>query len=142
MAMKITLDPTTMMRRRLLAEALTGAGYPTAEATLATKATRGGGPPFQLYGRIPLYSWGASLQWAQSRLSRVMCSTSELDVAKPRIKRASDIGDGDTAAAEMQRQALRADQDAHIDAPEPVVPEERQSFQGSPSAGHGGSHDR
>jgi hypothetical protein len=108
--MKITLDPTTMMRRRLLAEALTEAGYPTAEATLATKATRGGGPPFRLYGRIPLYTWGPSLQWAQSRLSAPMRSTSEAEWAKQPagICRACDPGTADSNIA-----APMADQGEH-----------------------------
>jgi hypothetical protein len=61
------------------AQALTEAGFPTAPATLATKATRGGGPPFRLYGRIPLYRWGDALEWAQNRLSKPRWSTSEGD---------------------------------------------------------------
>jgi len=68
-----------LLRRRAVAEALTEAGYPTAPGTLATKATRGGGPPFRLYGRIPLYRWGDALSWARSRLSRPVSSTAEFD---------------------------------------------------------------
>jgi hypothetical protein len=74
-------DPNELLRRKALAEALTEAGFPTASATLATKATRGGGPPFRLYGRIPLYRWGDALEWAESRLSKPRWSTSEGDVA-------------------------------------------------------------
>ena len=65
----------------LMAEALTEAGYPTAEATLATLACRGGGPKFRKYGRYPVYHWGDALEWARSRLSRPVTSTSELDAA-------------------------------------------------------------
>jgi len=72
-------DPDDLLRRHALAQALTEAGFPTAPATLATKATRGGGPPFRLYGRIPLYRWGDALAWAQSRLSAPRQSTSEGD---------------------------------------------------------------
>jgi hypothetical protein len=71
------LSPDTLLRRAELADALTRVGYPTATATLATKAVRGGGPPFQYYGRIPLYTWGGGLAWAQSRLSPTVASTSE-----------------------------------------------------------------
>jgi hypothetical protein len=72
-------DPDALLRRRQTAEALTAAGFKTAETTLATKATRGGGPPYRLYGKIALYRWGDALSWAQSRLSAPRCSTSEAD---------------------------------------------------------------
>ena len=75
-------DSDDLLRRHALAQALTEAGFPTAPATLATKATRGGGPPFRLYGRIPLYRWGDALAWAESRLSAPRQSTSEGD-ARP-----------------------------------------------------------
>jgi hypothetical protein len=63
--------------RRELSAALTEAGLRISEATLATKAVRGGGPPYQLFGRKPLYRWGTSLKWALSRLSRPVTNTSE-----------------------------------------------------------------
>lgn len=80
MAALIPEDPNTLLRRRATAEALTALGFPTAEATLATKVTRGGGPPFRSFGRIPLYRWGDALSWAQSRLSPPRRSTSEADL--------------------------------------------------------------
>jgi hypothetical protein len=67
----------SLLTRKQNAEALSDAGYPTSEATLATMATRGGGPAYQLYGRKPLYRWGTSLEWAKSRLSKPVRSTSE-----------------------------------------------------------------
>jgi hypothetical protein len=75
-------DPDTKLRRRVTAEALTAKGYPTSEKTLATKATRGGGPPYQLFGRIPLYRWGDALAWAESKLSTPRRSTSEADAQR------------------------------------------------------------
>jgi hypothetical protein len=72
-------DPNKLMRRQPFAQALTEEGYPTSPATLATMATRGGGPPYELYGRIPLYRWGPGLKWAESRLSAPRRSTSEAD---------------------------------------------------------------
>jgi hypothetical protein len=77
-------DPNALLRRKATAEALTAAGFPVAEATLATKASRGGGPPFRRFGRIPLYRWGDSLDWAISRLGPRVRSTAELDGAQGR----------------------------------------------------------
>jgi len=73
------LRPTTKLRRRQAAEALATSGFPCTESGLATLATRGGGPPFQRFGRIPLYEWGALLDWAQKRLTKPVTSTSELE---------------------------------------------------------------
>jgi hypothetical protein len=71
--------PETLLRRKETAEGLTAHGFPVAATTLATQATRGGGPPYQLFGRIPLYRWGDALAWAQSRLTPPQHSTSETD---------------------------------------------------------------
>lgn len=68
-----------LLRRDQTAEALTEAGYPTAPATLATKASRGGGPPYRTFGRWPLYRWGDALAWAEARLSPPRRSTSDED---------------------------------------------------------------
>lgn len=78
---KIPENLDAMLTRRVTAEALTEAGYPTAESTLATMATRGGGPLYQLYGRKPLYRWADALEWAQARLSKPIRSTSEQEAA-------------------------------------------------------------
>ena len=74
-------DPGALLSRRAAAEALTSAGYPTAVATLATRASRGGGPVYRRYGARVVYRWGDLLTWAQSRLSAPMRSTSEADAA-------------------------------------------------------------
>jgi hypothetical protein len=73
--------PDALLRRRDAAAVLTAAGYPVARATLATRAVRGGGPPFRRFGRVPLYRWADLIDWAQSRLSAPMRSTSEADAA-------------------------------------------------------------
>jgi hypothetical protein len=75
-------DPDAQFTREQLANELTKAGYPTTKATLATKASRGGGPPFRKWGQRPVYRWGDALAWAQSRLGPVVTSTSELDTAR------------------------------------------------------------
>lgn len=71
-------SPDALLRRAQTADALTEAGYPTANSTLATLATRGGGPEFRKFGKYPMYKWADSLAWAQSRLGPVVRSTSEL----------------------------------------------------------------
>jgi hypothetical protein len=81
-AMESIIFPTdleTKLTRKAAAEVLTAAGYPTSRHILATKASRGGGPLFQRFGRVPLYRWGDCLDWAHSKLSAPMHSTSEAD---------------------------------------------------------------
>jgi hypothetical protein len=80
MANPVPTDPNALLRRTALAAALTESGYPIAPATLATMATRGGGPPFQLFGRIPIYRWGVGLAWAQGRCTEPRSSSSEADI--------------------------------------------------------------
>lgn len=76
----IPIDPNALLTRELTAEALTAGGYITSPKTLATKATRGGGPPYRLFGARALYRWGDALEWAESRLGPLRGSTSEQDV--------------------------------------------------------------
>jgi hypothetical protein len=75
-------NPDALLRRDAVAAALTAAGLPVKSKTLATKATRGGGPPYQLFGRWPLYRWGDALAWAEARLSPPRRSTSEADAQR------------------------------------------------------------
>jgi hypothetical protein len=70
-------DPGALLTRQQAAAALTEAGFPTAPSTLATKATRGGGPPFSKYGPKTIYTWGLTLSLAQDRLTPPVSSTSE-----------------------------------------------------------------
>jgi hypothetical protein len=98
-AVAIPSARNTRLRRRALARALSAAGFPMTEATLATRAVRGGGPPFQRWGRIPIYTWGTSLDWAESRLSAPVGSTSEADAAMPRVGATQHSG-GDLSRTE------------------------------------------
>jgi hypothetical protein len=62
-------DSDAMLTRRAAAAFLRGRGFPVAEATLATKATRGGGPPYSLWSGRALYRAGDLLDWARASLS-------------------------------------------------------------------------
>ena len=74
-------SPETKLRRADTAKSLTEAGYPITASTLATMATRGGGPPYEKWGPFPIYTWGATINWAKGRLSAPQRSTSETDRA-------------------------------------------------------------
>jgi hypothetical protein len=74
-------DPDARLTRDAAAEALTKAGFPVRKATLATLATRGGGPPYQKFGTRPIYRWADLVTWANARLGPVVRSTSEADAA-------------------------------------------------------------
>jgi hypothetical protein len=86
MRFQIPTDPDTLLSRAQTAAALTNSGFPIAEATLATRATRGGGPPYQLFGPRVLYRWGEALSWARSRLTAPRRSTSEGDALEGHAK--------------------------------------------------------
>jgi hypothetical protein len=68
-----------LLKREAAAAALTAAGYPVSPRTLATKATRGGGPPYSLFSGRALYRWGDALDWARSLTTPPRRSTSEAD---------------------------------------------------------------
>jgi hypothetical protein len=54
----IPQDRNTLLTRDATAAALTESGYPTSPKTLATKASRGGGPSFRHFGPV-FFSAGA-----------------------------------------------------------------------------------
>jgi len=72
------IDPEMLLTREQAANMLTAAGYPVRPATLATMATRGGGPSYHRFGNKPLYRWGVALDWAKSRLGPLQHNTSEV----------------------------------------------------------------
>jgi len=53
-------------------------GYPCSKRTLAKYAVVGGGPRFQKASRFPLYHPDELDMWVNSKLSRLVNSTSEL----------------------------------------------------------------
>ena len=74
--------PDSRLTREQTAATLTSAGFPIRPKTLATKATRGGGPPYNLFSGRALYVWGEALAWAQGATSAPRQSTSQLSPAK------------------------------------------------------------
>jgi hypothetical protein len=79
MAPPVPENPDARLTRDQVAASLTAAGFPVRPKTLATQATRGGGPPFRRFGSRPLYRWADALAWAEARLSQPIGSTSESD---------------------------------------------------------------
>lgn len=77
----IPQNSDALLTRPQTGAALREAGFPIADKSLATRASRGGGPPYRRFGARVLYRWGDALDWAQSRLSPPIGSTSELDAA-------------------------------------------------------------
>jgi hypothetical protein len=63
-----SIPAETLLPRRQAAKALTDRGIPISAKTLSTKACRGGGPPYQLFGKIALYRWGDLALWALAKM--------------------------------------------------------------------------
>jgi hypothetical protein len=74
-----SVSPSSLLRRTPCAAALTEAGFPISPKTLATMATRGGGPPYHKFGRTVLYWWPDTLAWAEARLTPARHSSSEAE---------------------------------------------------------------
>ena len=100
-------NPDALLTREQTSEALKEAGYPVEPSTLATKASRGGGPEFQKFGVRVLYRWGDVLAWAQSRLSAPRRNTSEAD-AIDKASHAESAPPGSAAMRSMKPHARRA----------------------------------
>ena len=75
----IPTNPDALLTRNRTSQALKEAGYPVEPSTLATKASRGGGPEYEKFGPRVLYRWGKALTWAQSKLTAPRRNTSEGD---------------------------------------------------------------
>ncbi len=73
--------PDAMFTRDKGAVALSNLGYPVTKATLATLATRGGGPVYRRFGKRALYRWSDLVGWAEARCGAAVRSSSELDAA-------------------------------------------------------------
>jgi hypothetical protein len=85
------IDPDALLTRRDAAEALTARGFRVSERTLATKVTRGGGPPYRRFGPRVIYTWSDLLAWAEGRLSAPRRSTAEADCTARRLAPAAAV---------------------------------------------------
>lgn len=76
-----SIPPDARLTRERVAAALTAAGYLISPRTLATKASRGGGPPYASFNSRALYRWADALAWAEANTSRPTSNTSERNAA-------------------------------------------------------------
>jgi hypothetical protein len=102
-----TGDADPMLPRREAASFLRKRGFQVAEASLATWASRGGGPRYYKFGPKAIYKPSDLLDWAEAKLSAPRCSTAEADCAEqsaPRslaaVRRAHPDALGDEGAAD------------------------------------------
>ncbi|MHB8528432.1 MAG: hypothetical protein ACYC8V_02845 [Caulobacteraceae bacterium] len=75
------LSPEALLTRDKAASVLSDLGYPLAKKTLATMASRGGGPLYRRFGKRVLYRLRDLTDWAEARCSAPRRSTSEADAA-------------------------------------------------------------
>jgi hypothetical protein len=61
------LTSDTWLDRAEGSAALRAAGFDISPTTLASKATRGGGPPYRVFMGVAKSRWGDLLAWAESR---------------------------------------------------------------------------
>jgi hypothetical protein len=76
----LTLDSIpaeTFLTRLKVAQAQNACGVPCSPKTLASDASRGGGPPYHRFGRIVLYRWGDVVHWAVAKLGAPAATSSE-----------------------------------------------------------------
>ena len=78
--LRLKINPYTLSGRKQLSEALTARGFPIAEATLASMASRGGGPRFSKFSLNVFCTDGATHWYAGKRSAEVspVENTSEL----------------------------------------------------------------
>jgi hypothetical protein len=72
-----SVDPRTFLTRYQVADTLEACGIPLSYDTLATKATRGGGPPFRIFGKSAVYQWADVVAWVKETIGEPARTTSE-----------------------------------------------------------------
>ena len=137
-----------LLTRVACAAALTEAGFPTSSETLATKASRGGGPPYHKFGPRALYRWGSSLDWACSKLGPPVRTTSELDIASqhnlivadrvPNIRDPIPLYQHSTAMVNVVNHAEQAAKQGAAGFSTTTAPEEDATKAGSVGGGEAG----
>lgn len=73
------IDPERYYDRTAAAEAANAEGLPLSPKSLATMATRGGGPKMSHFGRRVVYYGSDLIAWIETRLSASIGSSSEAD---------------------------------------------------------------
>jgi hypothetical protein len=81
-SLSIPENPDVLLGREAAAGALTAAGYQTSPLTLATKATRGNGPPYRRFGKRVIYRWGDLIAWAEANTGPFRHNSSGLVVER------------------------------------------------------------
>ena len=95
---KLLKTPRFMNRKQAANYLLTKWNIRMTEATLAKKATQGGGPPYQRDGRFPNYSDVGLDAFARDRLGEEVASTAAYRVAPAAAKKAAPQRARTTAA--------------------------------------------
>jgi hypothetical protein len=72
-----SIDPRAFFTRYQLPGTLEACGVPMSYDTLATKATRGGGPPFRIFGKSAVYQWADVVAWVLETMGEPARTTSE-----------------------------------------------------------------
>lgn len=78
-----SIPANVWLTREEAALVLRALGYPVASTSLATMATRGGGPMYRRFGLRCLYRRSDLERWARAKLSKPRRSASEGDAADP-----------------------------------------------------------
>lgn len=116
------ISPRRLVRRSDAAEYVrTAWGIPLSPKTMAKQAVVGGGPKFRKAGRVPLYDTGDLDNWARSRLSELVTSTSQLKGLRekqarkrdPHFCRGSIAGTGGEAARSPRENKPQLKQASH-----------------------------
>ena len=74
---KTPIEPNARLSRKSLAQALEVLGLKISPSTLASMASRGGGPRYALFCGRALYRWDEALAWAEGRLLEPRTNTSQ-----------------------------------------------------------------
>jgi hypothetical protein len=72
-----SIDPRTFLTRRQLPGPLKACGFDVPHDTLATMASRGGGPPFRKFGKSAVYQWADVVAWVRETMGEPARTTSE-----------------------------------------------------------------
>jgi hypothetical protein len=78
-----SIDPETLLGRAQVGAALRARGIRVSPTTLATKATRGGGPPFRIFGKQAVYRWADVVAWVLETMGEPARTTSERRLESP-----------------------------------------------------------